>query len=76
MVEGVTCGELLAELEEKLETKLGVGAQQAPDVLADLLTFLRLVAITGTVRPHRFFRRVGKKMDRDVVHFLVCSSWG
>jgi putative PIN family toxin of toxin-antitoxin system len=44
-VHGVTCMELMQELEEKLQTKLGFSAEQVFDALADYLTFLRLVRI-------------------------------
>jgi uncharacterized protein len=50
VVEGVTCRELLDELAEKLQTKLGFNAQQVLDAVADLATFLRLVAITGNLK--------------------------
>jgi putative PIN family toxin of toxin-antitoxin system len=50
VVEGVTCRELLDELAEKLQTKLGFNAQQVLDAVADLVTFLRLVAITGNLK--------------------------
>jgi putative PIN family toxin of toxin-antitoxin system len=49
-IDGVTCRELLEELAEKLETKLAFSQQQALDAVADLLTFLRLVAITGHLK--------------------------
>jgi putative PIN family toxin of toxin-antitoxin system len=50
LVEGVVCRELLEELAEKLQTKLGFSAQQALDAVADLLGFLRLVVITGNLK--------------------------
>jgi uncharacterized protein len=50
VVEGVTCRELLDELAEKVQTKLGFSAQQVLDAVADLLTFLRLVPITGSLK--------------------------
>jgi predicted nucleic acid-binding protein len=49
-VEGVTCGELLDELAEKLQLKLSFTAPQSLDTLADLLTFLRVVPITGQLK--------------------------
>lgn len=50
IVEGLTCQEILNELAEKLQTKLNFSPDQVVDILADLLGFLRLVAITNTVR--------------------------
>jgi predicted nucleic acid-binding protein len=50
LVEGAVCRELLDELAEKLQAKLGFNAQQALDALADLLSFLRLVSITGNLK--------------------------
>ena len=44
-VQGVTCTDLMQELGEKLETKLGFSAEQAFDTLADYLSFLRMVPI-------------------------------
>jgi len=49
-IEGVTCRELLDELAEKLQTKLGFDPQQALDAVADSLTFLRVVTIAGQLR--------------------------
>ncbi|MBI2194858.1 MAG: putative toxin-antitoxin system toxin component, PIN family [Planctomycetes bacterium] len=50
IVEGVTCREVLDELAQKLATKLEFSSQQALDTVADLLTFFRLVAITGNLK--------------------------
>jgi len=50
MVDGVTCPELLDELAEKLQSKLSFTPEQALDTVADLLTFLRLVPITGKLK--------------------------
>jgi len=50
IVEGVTCQELLDELTEKLYAKLNFSHDQVIDTLADLLTFLRLVTITNTLK--------------------------
>jgi putative PIN family toxin of toxin-antitoxin system len=49
-VEGVTCQELLDELAEKLQAKLSFTPEQALETIADLLTFLRLVPITGQLK--------------------------
>jgi uncharacterized protein len=50
IVDGVTCGELLDELAEKLQSKLSFSAEQSLQTVADLLTFLRVVSITGQVK--------------------------
>lgn len=49
-ITGVTCSELLDELAEKLQSKLGFDAQQSLDAIADLLSFVRVVQIAGTLR--------------------------
>ena len=40
----------LDELAEKLQSKLSFTAEQSVETLADLLTFLRVVAITGQLK--------------------------
>lgn len=50
LVEGVTCEEILEELVEKLQAKLHFSDSQATDTIADLLTFLRLVTLTNTLK--------------------------
>jgi putative PIN family toxin of toxin-antitoxin system len=49
-VDGVTCREILDELAEKLQSKLSFTPQQALDTVAELLTFLRVVAVTGQLK--------------------------
>lgn len=49
-VEGVTCREVLDELAEKLQAKLSFTLEQAVETVADLLTFLRLVSISGQLK--------------------------
>jgi putative PIN family toxin of toxin-antitoxin system len=49
-VDGVTCSELLDELNEKLQTKLSFTIEQAAETVLDLLTFLRVVPISGSLR--------------------------
>ena len=49
-MEGVTCPEILEELAEKLETKLLLLPEDVVARAADLMTFLRLVAIPGTLK--------------------------
>ncbi len=50
MVEGVLCQELLDELTEKLQTRLKFSTAQVTDTVVDLLTFLRMVTITNTLK--------------------------
>lgn len=50
VVDGATCRELLDELAEKLQTKLSFSAEQSLQTVADLLTFLRVVPITGQLK--------------------------
>ena len=50
LVEGLTCREVLEELAEKLETKLGFSSVQVTDTIGDLLTFLQLVTITHRLK--------------------------
>lgn len=50
VVEGVTCPEILDELSEKLQSKLSFSSSQSLATEADLLTFLRLVPITGQLK--------------------------
>jgi putative PIN family toxin of toxin-antitoxin system len=50
IVSGVTCRELLDELAEKLQSKLLFTSQQALDTVADLLTFLIVNPIAGTLK--------------------------
>ena len=44
-IEAVTCVELMEELAEKLELKLGFSPEQSAETLADYLSFLRVVSI-------------------------------
>ena len=48
-VEAVTCVELMEELAEKLELKLGFSPEQSAETLADYLSFLRVVNIPKTL---------------------------
>ena len=50
VVDGATCRELLDELAEKLQAKLSFSAEQSLQTLAELLTFLRVVPITGQLK--------------------------
>ena len=49
-LEGITCKPILDELAEKLAAKLHFSDEQVGETLADLLSFLRLVRIPGTLR--------------------------
>ena len=48
--EGVTCDEIINEFLEKLQTKLSFSQTEAVEIAADLLTFMRVVRISGTLR--------------------------
>jgi putative PIN family toxin of toxin-antitoxin system len=50
IIEGVTCQELLDELSDKLQTKLNFTADEALETVAELLTFLRVVQISGQLK--------------------------
>jgi putative PIN family toxin of toxin-antitoxin system len=68
-VDGVTCREILDELVEKLQNKLSFNTEQAVEAVTDLLTFLRLVAITGELKA------VSADPDDDkVLECAVCAA--
>jgi putative PIN family toxin of toxin-antitoxin system len=48
-IEVVTCVELMDELAEKLELKLGFSPEQSAETLADYLSFVRVVSIPKTL---------------------------
>lgn len=48
-VEAVTCPELLDELVEKLELKLGLSPERTAEAVADYLSFVRVVSIPKTL---------------------------
>ena len=48
-IDGVTCRELMDELADKLQTKLGFNPQQSTDAVADYLAFLGVVPIAGAL---------------------------
>ncbi|MSS72917.1 MAG: putative toxin-antitoxin system toxin component, PIN family [Candidatus Latescibacteria bacterium] len=50
LVEGVTCQELIDEVAQKLQTRLRFSTTQITETLTDLLSFLRLVRITNTLK--------------------------
>lgn len=64
-VDGVTCPELLDELVEKLQEKLAYSQDQTIASVADLLTFLRPVSITGHLK--------GVQVDPDDDKVLECA---
>src|SRR6266852_1282623 len=68
VVEGVTCREVLDELTNKLQSKLSFSAEQTLETIANLLTFLRAVAITGQLKA------VPSDPDDDKV--LECAAIG
>ncbi|HGJ66184.1 TPA: putative toxin-antitoxin system toxin component, PIN family [bacterium] len=47
---GVICQEILDEFIEKLEIKLKFSANQITDTIADLMSFLRLVKISNSLK--------------------------
>jgi putative PIN family toxin of toxin-antitoxin system len=49
-IDGVTCLQLLEELEEKLKRVLGFSQEEVADQLADLLGFLTLVPIPAVLQ--------------------------
>jgi putative PIN family toxin of toxin-antitoxin system len=65
---GITCREILEELAEKLETKLALPPEDIGAAIADLLSFLLVVAITGTLKV------VSGDSDDDKV--LECAELG
>jgi putative PIN family toxin of toxin-antitoxin system len=67
-IEAVTCVELMEELTEKLELKLGFSSEQSAETLADLLSFLRVVSISKTLNA------VSRDPDDDAV--LECALEG
>ena len=68
IVAGVTCREVLEELAEKLETKLALPPEDVVATIADLMTFLRVVSIPGTLKA------VSADPDDDKV--LECAEVG
>jgi uncharacterized protein len=64
-VQGITCRELLDELNQNLQIKLSFSPSQALETQVDLLTFLRLTSITGE------FKVVAADPDDDKV--LECA---
>ncbi len=84
IVDGVTCRELLDELAEKLQSKLSFTPEQVLDTVADLLTFLRVVPITGTLKAipatqmtTTFWnaqRRLGQRISSQATAG-TCSRW-
>ncbi len=49
-VEGLTCAEIICELTEKLRLKLGFSDEQVTETLADILSVLRVITITGELK--------------------------
>lgn len=85
LVEGLTCREVLEELAEKLETKLGFSSVQVTDTIGDLLTFLRLVTITHRSRWSLLIqtmirwwsvRSLGAPPILSQATGAICSHWG
>jgi putative PIN family toxin of toxin-antitoxin system len=49
-ISGATCSEILDELTDKLQTKMRFTPEQALETIADLLSFLQVVSITGQLK--------------------------
>jgi putative PIN family toxin of toxin-antitoxin system len=49
-ISGATCSEILDELTDKLQTKLRFTTEQALETIADLLSFLQVISITGQLK--------------------------
>ena len=64
-VHGVTCAELLAEFPEKLETRLAFPRASADAAVTELLTFLSVVEIPGSLH--------GATRDPDDDKVLECA---
>ena len=67
-VEGLTCTEILGELEDKLPTKLNFSPAETVDTLEDLRGFLRLVKITNALK--------GVTVDPDDDKIIECAVVG
>lgn len=50
LFDSITCPEILEELAEKLAAKLGMPPDMVDEAVADLLTFHRIVAISGALQ--------------------------
>ena len=67
-VEGLTCTEILRELEDKLPIKLNFAPAETADTLEDLRSFLRLVKINNTLK--------GVTADPDDDKIIECAVVG
>jgi uncharacterized protein len=67
-IQAVTCAELMDELAEKLELRLGFSAEQSAETIARHLRFLRIVRIP------KVLKAVPRDPDDDVV--LECAIEG
>ena len=67
-VEGLTCTEILRELEDKLPTKLNFAPTETADTLEDLRSFLKLVKINNTLK--------GVTADPDDDKIIECAVVG
>jgi len=50
VTDGLTCREILDELADKLDVKLSIPPEDIAATMADLMTFLPLVSISGTLK--------------------------
>ena len=67
-VEGLTCTEILRELEDKLPIKLNFAPAETADMLEDLRSFLRLVKINNALK--------GVTADPDDDKIIECAVVG
>ena len=67
-VEGLTCTEILRELEDKLPAKLNFSPAETVDTLEELRGFLRLVKITNALK--------GVTADPDDDKIIECAVAG
>src|SRR5437660_696022 len=49
-VQSITCAEILAELEDKLISKIGMSRDDAAEVVNEIKSFSRIVEIEGSVK--------------------------
>jgi putative PIN family toxin of toxin-antitoxin system len=64
-VRGLTCPEILDELGDKLSVKLGYDEEKIAAILASLISFFDLTAISGTL--------IGSQPDRSDDKIIECS---
>jgi uncharacterized protein len=68
VIQGLTCGEIMEELAEKLEGRLGLERDETDRVIGSMLSFLDVVSISGLFR--------GPQVDRDDDKVIECAMVG